>query len=171
MKKGDNLLSYNNSNMKNDIFYMELALGEANKALKNGNIPVGAVIVNEGSIIAKNRNQVNELQSDIAHAEMLAILQAQHNLYRSNNSWVLYTTLEPCMMCLGAIIYVNIAKLVIAAPAPKVGGLHLLNSSTSYKERVPEIVIGLLKPESRNLIREYVAKTNQRHDLLEDTIS
>jgi len=165
------MLNLNNSNEINDIFFMKLALEEANKALKNGNLPVGAVIVCDNNIISKNRNQVNELKSEIAHAELLTILQEKEKLNELKKRCILYTTLEPCMMCLGTIIYAEIARLIIAAPAPKVGGLHLVKNSISYQNRIPEVEIGLLKGESRKLLEEYVNRTGLRHDLLEESFS
>ncbi len=152
---------------RKDKFFMELALEEAYKAYEENNVPVGAVIVKDNKVISRNRNRVNLDKSDIAHAEMLAILEVQAELYQIEKTFTIYTTLEPCMMCLGAIIYAQFARLVVAAPAPKVGSLHFLQINSTYKERAPDIEIGVLKEESRNLLKEYVKKTGLRKDLIE----
>ncbi|NLY71033.1 MAG: nucleoside deaminase [Clostridiales bacterium] len=152
---------------ESDLKFMKLALQEAAIALEENQIPVGAVIVNENNeLISKARNQVNILNSTIAHAEMLAIIKAQEYLFKNKGKCTLYTTLEPCMMCLGAIVYAQFSRLVIAALAPSVGGLRMLDTVQHYRDNSPEIITGVLEHESKELIRQYVSKTGLRHDLL-----
>ncbi len=149
-----------------DRGYMRLALNEAGKALAEKHVPVGAVIVWNNRVIASSRNQVEALESPFAHAEMLALQNAQQFLYHHRGECAIYTTLEPCMMCLGAIVYAGLARLVVAARAPGVGALDLLKLPGHYGSRSPEIITDVLESESMDLIREYHRRTGLRGDLL-----
>ncbi|MBI5118789.1 nucleoside deaminase [Candidatus Poribacteria bacterium] len=102
--------------------YMAIALREAQKAFEIKEVPVGAVIVHEGQVIAKAHNQRELLQDPTAHAEIIAITQAASSLH----SWrlektTMYVTLEPCVMCAGAIVLARIPELVLGAWDPKAG--------------------------------------------------
>jgi tRNA(adenine34) deaminase len=108
-------------------FYMNLALQEARQALDENEVPVGAVIVHQGQIIAQAHNQREQLHDPTAHAEMIAITQAAESL----SSWrledcTLYVTLEPCLMCAGAILQARIPRVVYGAPDPKAGAARSL---------------------------------------------
>jgi tRNA(adenine34) deaminase len=114
--------------------FMSLALREAEQAFREDEVPVGAVIVHEGRIVASAHNQREQLHDPTAHAEMIAITQAAESL----RSWrldgcTLYVTLEPCPMCAGAILLARIPWLVYGATDPKAGAVdslfHLLNDS------------------------------------------
>jgi tRNA(adenine34) deaminase len=114
--------------------FMSLALREAEQAFREDEVPVGAVIVHEGRIVASAHNQREQLHDPTAHAEMIAITQAAEAL----RSWrldgcTLYVTLEPCPMCAGAILLARIPWLVYGATDPKAGAVdslfHLLNDS------------------------------------------
>ncbi len=102
----------------NDRYYLEITYEEAQKAASKGQIPVGAVVVDEmGQILAKDHNRVNERNNRTAHAEMLTIFSALEQYDgRMAPTWSVYTTLEPCPMCLGTIIMTNIGRVVWAAP-------------------------------------------------------
>ena len=105
-----------------DAMRMRLALGQAREAAEAGDVPVGAVIYHDGELIAKARNQREELQDPTAHAEIVAITQAANAL----GSWRLedcemYVTLEPCAMCAGAIVLARLPRLVYGAADPKAG--------------------------------------------------
>ena len=107
--------------------YMKLALQEAEAALTEEEVPVGAVIVHEGRVIARAHNQREGLHDPTAHAEMIAITQAAE----SRQSWrldgcTLYVTLEPCPMCAGAIVQARIPTVVYGAIDPKAGAVHTL---------------------------------------------
>ncbi len=115
--------------MEMDQLYMQLALTEAEQARAAGEVPVGAVIVHEGRVIASAHNQREQLHDPTAHAEMIAITQAAESL----SSWRLegcrlYVTLEPCPMCAGAILQARIAQLVYGAADPKAGAVQSLYS-------------------------------------------
>lgn len=103
---------------------MSLALDQANQAAEMGEVPVGAVVVHQGKVIAAAHNQPIALQDPSAHAEILAMRQAGQVL--SNYRLVdctLYVTLEPCLMCVGAMVHARIARCVFAASDPKSGAL------------------------------------------------
>jgi len=98
-------------------WFMEEALNQAQKALESDEVPVGAVIVHKNRIIAKAFNQTNMLKDPTAHAEMIAITQAAD--YFKHERLIeteLYSTIEPCPMCLGAMIHARIAKVYYGAP-------------------------------------------------------
>ncbi len=107
-----------------DVFYMGEALAEAARAAAAGEVPVGAVIVREGRIIARSHNRPLGLNDPTAHAELLAIREAARamNNYRLLGT-TLYTTLEPCLMCAGAMIHARIGRLVFGARDPKGGAV------------------------------------------------
>jgi tRNA(adenine34) deaminase len=107
--------------------YMQIALEEAEAALREDEVPIGAIIVHQERIIARAHNQREQLNDPTAHAEMIAITQAAESLY----SWrldgcTLYVTLEPCPMCAGAILQARIPTLVYGAADPKAGAVNTL---------------------------------------------
>ncbi len=108
-------------------YFMKLALEEAAAAFREEEVPIGAVIVHEGRVIARAHNQREALHDPTAHAEMIAITQAAEAL----QSWrledcTLYVTLEPCPMCAGAILQARIPTVVYGATDPKAGAVHTL---------------------------------------------
>ncbi len=113
--------------MTDDERWMESAVREAEQALKRKEVPVGAVIVNNGRIIGKGYNQIESLQDPTAHAEMIAITAAAAGLgSRRLDDCTLYVTLEPCPMCAGAIVLARIPRLVFGAFDPKAGACGTL---------------------------------------------
>jgi tRNA(adenine34) deaminase len=106
---------------------MESAVREAEQALKRKEVPIGAVIVNNGRIIGKGYNQIETLQDPTAHAEMIAITAAAAGLgSRRLDDCTMYVTLEPCPMCAGAIVLARIPRLVFGAYDPKAGACGTL---------------------------------------------
>ena len=105
---------------------MRMALGEAKSALESGEVPVGAVITMEGRVLAKAYNSPILMKDPTAHAEILAIREAADRTenYRLTGTTI-YVTIEPCVMCAGAIIHARIARLVFGATDPKGGALSL----------------------------------------------
>ena len=151
---------------KPDSHFMEIALKEAHLSLAESHIPVGAVIVFDNQIRAKGRNRVLEVKSDLAHAEMQAMLSAQQILFEHKGECTLYTTMEPCMMCLGAMINIQIGRLVIAKSHSGIGAVGLAESLFYYRSRLPKVDRGIMEQKSHELIVEYVKRTGQRQDLL-----
>jgi len=142
---------------------MRLALAEAVAALREEEVPVGAVIVHEGRIIARAHNQREQLRDPTAHAEMIAITQAAESL----GTWrlegcVLYVTLEPCVMCAGAILQSRLPVLVYGAADPKAGAvdsLYRLLADQRLNHRV-ETIGGILAAECGELLTRFFQ--NQR---------
>ena len=139
-----------------DKFMIE-ALKEAKKAYKKDEVPVGAVIVKDGEIIARAHNLREKKQSAIAHAEVLAIEKASKKL----NSWRLvdcdmYVTLEPCTMCMGAIIFSRIKNLYIGALDSKTGacGSFIDLSKLKYNHTV-NIFKGIVQEECEYIIKDF----------------
>lgn len=110
-----------------DQHYMKLAIEEANKAATKGEVPIGAVIVRDGEVIARAHNLRETTQNAVTHAELLAIQQACEELgsWRLENT-ILYVTLEPCPMCAGAILQSRIPRVVYGARDVKAGSVDSL---------------------------------------------
>ena len=107
--------------------FMQLALDEAEQALREDEVPIGAIVVHEGRVIGQAHNQREQLHDPTAHAEMIAITQAAE----ARQSWrldgcTLYVTLEPCPMCAGAIVQARIPTVVYGATDPKAGAVRTL---------------------------------------------
>ena len=108
--------------LNEDAYYMGLAIRQAEQALEEDEIPVGAVVVYQGKIVAKAFNQTEILTDVTAHAEMLAITSAAQTIGgKYLKDCTLYVTLEPCAMCLGAMIHARIERVVFGASDPKSG--------------------------------------------------
>ena len=104
---------------------MEAALVEAARALEAGEVPIGAVLVLDGTIVARGYNQPISAADPTAHAEVVALRAAARALgnYRLTGA-VLYVTVEPCMMCVGALVHARVSEVVFGAPEPKTGALE-----------------------------------------------
>ena len=144
-----------------DKFYMRMAIQEATKAFEKDEVPVGSVIVQQKKVIGRAHNQVRLLKDPTAHAEMLAITQAceTEGVERLPES-TLYVTLEPCPMCVGAMILARIQRLVFGAREKKSGAcgsvVHLLaDGKWNHQFRIEE---GLLEFESAALLEEFFKK-------------
>jgi len=140
---------------------MTLALQEAQKGGESGEIPVGAILVREGEIIAQDHNRPIGLADPTAHAEILVLREAAHKLknYRLLGC-TLYVTLEPCAMCAGAIWQARISRLVFGAPDPKAGAvvsLFQLLSDDRLNHQV-EIISGVLQKECAEILRLFFAR-------------
>ncbi|MFC4625912.1 nucleoside deaminase [Daeguia caeni] len=137
---------------------MEMALQEARLAADRGEVPIGAVLVREGEIIARAGNRTRELNDVTAHAEMLAIRQAGSLLGSERLvDCDLYVTLEPCAMCAAAISFARIRRLYYAASDPKGGGVE--HGGRFYTQptchHVPEIYTGLAESEAGAILRDF----------------
>ena len=143
-------------NYKTDEYFMQMALREAEEAFEEGEIPVGAVVVLEGNIIAKAHNLTQTLNDVTAHAEMQALTSAFHFLgAKYLNDCTLYVTLEPCVMCAGALYWAQIGKIVYGAPDPK-RGYTLVNTSLLHPKT--EVVKGVLERECQSLLEVFFKK-------------
>jgi len=143
-----------------DEYFMRLALREAERALEHDDVPIGAVIVRDGEVIAAACNE-RELRGDpTAHAEVLALREASARV----GTWrlldtALYVTLEPCTMCAGAIVLGRVPRVVYAADDPKAGaaGSVLDVLSEPQLNHRPVVASGLLAGEAADLLRAFFA--------------
>lgn len=135
--------------------FMKKALQEANYAFFKDEVPVGCVIVHNNKIISRSSNMVELLNDSTAHAELIAITSAQNNLNSKNlENCTLYTTLEPCMMCYGAIYWSKIKTIVYGASDQKRGfSNHIVNVDRDVK-----IIKGVLEEESKELLNSFFKK-------------
>jgi tRNA(adenine34) deaminase len=139
--------------------FMTLALDEAKKAGQIGEVPIGAVLVAaNGEIISAACNRTIELADPTAHAEILALRQASAEIgnYRLLNT-TLYVTVEPCIMCMGAIVHARVAHLVFGAPDPKwgaAGSLYDISRDERLNHRV-EVLKGVLGADCRSLMQNF----------------
>lgn len=144
--------------MIDDLLFVRAAIAEAEAAERDGEVPVGAVIVFDGEIIARGNNRVLRDSDPTAHAEIVALRLAGKALgnYRLEGC-TLYTTLEPCAMCAGAILHARIARLVYAASDPKAGAcgsvLSVINHS-KLNHKV-EVESGLLAEECGAILTNF----------------
>ncbi|MFA5105016.1 MAG: tRNA adenosine(34) deaminase TadA [Candidatus Margulisiibacteriota bacterium] len=144
--------------MTNQNYYMSLALKEARKALKSGDIPVGAVAVLNGKIIARAHNEKEKRGDSTAHAELLCLQKAAKKLKTWRlNSVDLYTTLEPCTMCAGAMVLARIKTLVYGASDPKTGAAGSVMNIVKHKRmnHRPSVVKGILKEECGLMLKAF----------------
>lgn len=141
-----------------DVSFMRLALTQAQQAAELGEVPVGAVLVKADEVIATAFNQPIALNDPTAHAEVQVLRAAGERLgnYRLTEC-TLYVTLEPCVMCVGAMIHARLARLVYGAPEPKMGAVHsafdLLQSEQHYHRM--EVTSGVLEEECRTRIQTF----------------
>lgn len=139
-----------------DEYFMHEALKEARKALTLGEVPVGAVVVCQNKIIGRAHNQTEQLTDSTAHAEMLAITAAAHYLgSKYLNECTLYVTLEPCVMCAGALHWVQLQQLIFGAADVQRG--YSLVASPLLHPRT-EVKRGVGEAESKVLLQEFFKK-------------
>lgn len=141
--------------MKNDIYYMNLALKEAKKAIKYGDIPIGCVIVMNNKVISKAFNKKEFNNNPIKHAEIIAIEKASKKL----NTWhldecTLYTTMEPCLMCAGAILQSRISRIVYGLPNNNFGEVTS-NNEVFKKNKKIKIDGCICEEESKSLVQSF----------------
>jgi tRNA(adenine34) deaminase len=151
--------------MEADITYMALALDEARAAAAIGEVPIGAVMVCDGAVVARAHN-TREVETDTtAHAELIAIREASQRLGRWRLSdCTVYATLEPCPMCAGAMHQARIERLVYGAPDPKagaVGTLYDLSNDERLNHRFA-VTSGVLADESAALLRDFFGDLRKR---------
>jgi tRNA(adenine34) deaminase len=141
-----------------DLDFLRAALAEARAAEAAGEVPIGAVIVRNGMVIATGNNRVLRDSDPSAHAEIVALRRAGQALgnYRLDDC-ELYATLEPCAMCAGAILHARIARLVYAADDPKAGACGSVLSVLNHPQlnHKLEVVRGLLAAECASLLQDF----------------
>ena len=136
-----------------DEYYMKMALREAEKALEAEEVPVGAIIVQNERIIARGNNQVERLSDPTAHAEILALTSAFNFLgSKYLPEATIYITIEPCLMCAGALYWSKIARIVYGAPDDKNG--YSSKSAWPFHPKT-ELTKGVLAEECASLIKKF----------------
>lgn len=151
--------------MQEDERFMKMALQEAKRAAKVNEVPVGAVIVKDGEVIAKGRNRREKTQNAIAHAEIVAIQRACKKL----GTWrlegcTMYVTLEPCPMCAGSLILSRIDRLVFGAYDPKGGSI--VSCVRLYEQKgynhYPEYTGGIMEEECGQILTQYFKEKRKK---------
>jgi tRNA(adenine34) deaminase len=149
-----------NASPRNDEVYMSMALTLAREAVNAGEVPVGAVVVLGENVIGRGRNSPISMSDPTAHAEILALREAAAAIanYRVENA-VMYVTLEPCVMCAGALVAARVSRLVFGARDLRFGGVRSkfqIADAAVLNHRV-EIAEGVLGAECAELIRDFFA--------------
>ncbi|MBI3014339.1 MAG: nucleoside deaminase [Candidatus Tectomicrobia bacterium] len=153
--------------MDEDSRYMEMALEEARQALAQGEVPVGAVAVLDGSVVGRGHNRPIGLCDPTAHAEIQALRQAAHRLgsHRLPGS-TLYVTLEPCLLCAGALIQARVRRLVFGASDAKAGAvvsLYRALEDARLNHQV-EVTSGVLAVQAEILLKDFFAAKRRTGD-------
>lgn len=153
-----------------DHYYMGLALDEARKSFSEGEVPVGAIVVSEGVVIGKGRNRVETENDPTLHAEMIAIREsaALRKGWRMSGT-TLYVTLEPCTMCIGAIVLARIERLVFGCFDPKSGAVGSLYNIAAEERLNHKVLVtsGVRAAECSSILKSFFkelrdAKKNSR---------
>jgi len=146
------------SEKEEHIYFMRLALEEADVAFSEGEVPVGALVVINGAVTTKAHNLREKLNDPVAHAEIIALREAAHlmNTWRLTNA-TLYVTKEPCIMCAGAIVNARLGRLVYGCSDPKGGGVNSLYTLLTDKRlnHQVEVISGVLEDECGQLLRRF----------------
>ncbi len=136
-----------------DVLYMKKALEQAQMAYDADEVPIGAIVVCNSKIIGKGFNQTERLNDVTAHAEMLAITAAASHLGgKYLDECTLYVTIEPCVMCAGAIKHARFQRVVIGATEPKTGFSQYLNQDFNTKT---ELKMGVLEEDCRIIMKQF----------------
>jgi tRNA(adenine34) deaminase len=150
--------------MTADENYLQLALDQARLAAEAGEVPVGAIVVYEGEVIGQGQNYVLRDLDPTAHAEIVALRAAAVHLnnYRLTGC-ELYTTLEPCSMCAGAMIHARISRLIYSAADPKAGAAGSVLSVLNHPQLNHQMLVtsGILADDSGELLRNFFRERRQ----------
>jgi len=150
-----------------DERYMRMAIDAALVAEENGDVPIGAVIVHEGRVIARAYNQREQLKDPTAHAEIIALTQAAAalGLWRLHGGTI-YVTLEPCPMCSGALVLARLDRLVYGCPDPKTGAcgsLYDIVRDGRLNHRL-EVTAGVLADDCAGLLQDFFKQRRRNND-------
>lgn len=147
-----------------DLYFMRIAFEEAQDAGWQDEVPIGAVLVVDGAVMGRGHNSPVERNDPSAHAEILALRDAAAYLknYRLGGS-TLYVTLEPCLMCFGAILQARVGRVVYGAKDPKVGISQWEDFlASAHLNHRPVLEGGLLEPECKELLQEFFRRKRQQ---------
>ena len=148
-----------------DEYYLQEALKEAQRAFEEDEVPIGAVIVHRSRLIARAHNQTRRLKDPTAHAEMIAITQAAHALQDERLTGCrLYVTIEPCVMCAGAMVWARIARLIYGAADAKAGACgSILNVQANERlNHHVEVTAGIAADAAGALMTEFFERLRRQ---------
>lgn len=139
-------------------FFMRVALKEAERAGKRGDRPIGAVIVHNGDIISISSSKFMSMDSNVAHAENTAIFNCASYLKKYGKECTIYTTVEPCIMCLTTIVMSKIRNIVFALEDRYMNMMPFINSNSYIVERLDNYIGSVLERESIQIYRRYAPR-------------
>ncbi len=152
--------------LADDHRFMRMAIEQAQIAEENGDVPIGAIIVHEGTIVAKAYNQRQQLQDPTAHAEIIALTQAAAALESWRlNGCTMYVTLEPCPMCAGALVLSRMDRLVYGCDDPKAGAcksLYNIVTDERLNHRL-EVITGVMEEQCRKQLQDFFARRRKEN--------
>jgi tRNA(adenine34) deaminase len=134
---------------------MREALVEAEAAGEAGEYPIGAVVAIDGDIVSRGRSRQRELRSQLAHAELEALQSGGDPLFEHHDRAVLFTTVEPCPLCLGAAVMADVPHIVFAQPDPAVQSAEIIERVPYVRSHIETYLGGVLRDESRALFERY----------------
>lgn len=148
-----------------DVRWMEAALSQAQNALRENEVPIGAVVVHQNRIVGRGHNRIEALQDATAHAEILAISSASNTLgtWRLNEC-DLFVTIEPCMMCCGAMLLSRVKRLVYGAADPRFGACvssYQLLQDNKYRQQII-VESGILEQPCAQILQEFFRQIRRR---------
>lgn len=140
-----------------DSYWMQAALEQAGAALSSDEIPIGAVLVQNNSLLAADHNRTREMNDPLAHAEKLAIDRAVKSGHKYLQDCTLYITVEPCLMCTGMIIWARVGRVVYGCRDPKAGCAGSIYNTLQDKNfnHQPELLSGVKSVECSRLLRDF----------------
>lgn len=146
-----------------DEYWMHKALKEARNAMSEGELPIAAILVSgENEMLTRAQTQTGRRKSMVAHGELFALLDAREKVFTAEHPLTIYTTLEPCLMCIGAAMQCQIDEIVYAMPADPDGGSRFISAIIEGGQKPPEIRGNVLIEEEVSLMRQFI-KENPNH--------
>lgn len=138
--------------------WMRVALEEAETAMQFDEIPVASILVAGDHEISRGQTQVKRRESIAAHGELFTLLNAKGQIYSDNRPLIIYTTLEPCLMCLGACIQTGVDEIVFGMFARPDGGTRFVNDIIEGGQKAPEVTSGVLEMAQVDLMRTFLVR-------------
>lgn len=161
-----------NLDLENDIYFMRQALLEAKKAYERGEVPIGTVIVLSDKIIGLNYNQILRLKDPTAHAEILALKEAAAYLKNERLlNTTIYVTIEPCAMCVGALVLARVKNLVYGADDPKTGACGSIINLAQHPQLNHQLNVrkGILREEAKELMERFFKEKRRKKEQRRDS--
>ena len=157
--------------IRDDFYWMKLALREAHKAAEKGEVPIGALLVRDGKVLGRGHNLREANRDPVAHAEIIAIRRAakKEESWRLNGATV-YVTLEPCIMCMGAMLLARVERLVFGCHDPKggaAGSLYDLSADSRLNHRI-EVTSGVMGGECARILSDFFAELRKEKKKIAD---